>query len=149
MAFDGLSLPEVSAADPYGAVTLSFREKVITFRFSWEAIRQLQELYGEGFLQEVAEGLDNRNVSRLAEIAAITSELTESEVMTYSPPILPLAKALNRAWQAAWMGPGVKPDFDEEALPDAPEGKPTRQRWWSRLWNWRSPAASPMPSSGG
>ncbi len=150
MAFDGAAKPIVSAPDPDGTVVLTCGELELALRFSWAALLKLQGQFGHGedFLNAVSVGLDQRSIDRLAFIAAAAANTSPEEILELSPPILPLSRALNLAWRVAWMGPGVELDFDEEAAPDAPEGKP-RAEWLTALWRRLSRTASHTESSGG
>jgi len=80
-----------------------------TARFTWAAIAEVQEKYGDG------PNMFNPDI--VAGVAAIGfrehhPELTAEKIKELSPPLVPFARAIQEALQWAYFGPEVPPTED-------------------------------------
>lgn len=102
-----------------GHAEVEIAGKVYTVRFTWAAIAEIQERFGDG--------PNMFNPDTVAGVAAIGfrnyhPELTAERIKELSPPLVPFAKAIQEALQWAYFGPDTPPSEGAEKKSQVPGG---------------------------
>jgi len=108
-------------------------------RFSWKALSEIERRYGDKPNLFDAEVIANVAAAGLRERHP---EMTAERIMDLSPPLVPLAQAIQQALQWAYFGGEIIPGESES------EKKNRRQAGWSRLIGWLFGRESPRRNSG-
>jgi hypothetical protein len=139
------STPTFRIKDPNaGIVSLHHNGVTVDLMFSFRVVSFLQRDFGKpGYLRSVATYLEERDVDGLADLISRASgrdtkdrgakAMSLEDAIAWSPPIVPLTEALNRAWLLALFGPSMRP---EEGAGEKPsEGKLQRMAtFWKSLF---------------
>lgn len=135
---------DITRPDHEGRVIVRHNGKELSLRFDWASIQGMQSEWGEDFFAVASRGMDENQITQLAQVASYGSTLTADEVRGLGLPILPVAKACRIAWQFAWFG-GEVPDEPED---DAAKKTKPRKTLLERLLKFRSGRASRGATSG-
>lgn len=105
-----------------GEKTIEIDGKECVLRYTWRALAEIESQHGES--------PNLFNAETLAAVAAAGfrerhPELTADRLMELSPPLVPLATAVQEAIQWAYFGPGKLP----AAAPDIKKNRPTAGLW--------------------
>ena len=99
------------------AVPLAHAGRTATIRFSWRALQVIQRDWGVDWPERFSEALDKGKVEDLSELIAITTGMSQDEVMDWSPPLMPTVKAL---WDAYAITRTGQKDASPEGDPENP-----------------------------
>ncbi len=110
-----------------GDVALKIGGKQYTLKYDWTAVVQLKTEFGKEFDMEVSLAITEMDLPVLAKILAIGLEcyqlgkFTDQDILSLSPPIVPIIGAIQKAISCAYYGEG-----------EAPSDRPTIPE---RMWN--------------
>ena len=97
-----------------GTVLLRHGERDVPLRFTFAVFHGMQQEHGlDGWMQEVARGLDDLDLAAMARLMQLTTGVTEAEARELCVPVLPAKQALLKAWQAGMTGNVPEGDDDD------------------------------------
>lgn len=130
-----------------GAVLLEHAGRTAKLQFTWRAIETIRAEWGADYAKRMDEAMNGPVLGDLSYLIAVTGDMPQADVMTWSPPIMASNAALATAWRAAWFGPETPETKDAAANP--PKALKRMQEALSGLQWWRPSAqASPGVTSG-
>jgi hypothetical protein len=104
----------------FGTVTLDHDGRAVPLRFTWGVIHGLQQEHGiEGWMESVAQALDNLDMEAMAKLMARVADVGEEEARALCVPVLPAKAALTQAWTVGMTG-NLPADDDAEKLMPQP-----------------------------
>ncbi|HKJ75400.1 MAG TPA: hypothetical protein VKA19_14900 [Alphaproteobacteria bacterium] len=115
-----------------GETPVKIGRKTYKLAYDWNAIATLRSQFGADYFDKLAKAADESDVRFLAEVIAVglrkhhDKPPTPDEVISASPPIIPMIEAINTALTAANWGPDGPPEEDGSQNP--PKNLPTLLR---------------------
>jgi hypothetical protein len=119
-----------------GEVCLHLAGETVAVRYDWDAIGALRTKYGPDWNAIVAGHLAQDDVEDIAFILHVglgkDTPWTPERIRAESPPLVPVAKAIQKAFNRAYWGITESPEEDASAKSD-PRMRWSLTRWLSRI----------------
>lgn len=133
----------------FGTVSLDHNGRAVPLRFTWAVIHQLQQQHGlDGWMQAVADALDNLDMEAMAALMALVANVAEAEARELCVPVIPAKQKLTEAWTVGMTGNLPAEDDAEKLMPQMTLwGLLSKLRFGQASAGATSGTSPPMPQS--